>query len=350
MTANSWAHERRIAIVGAGAIGCRIAAHLAQQGVTTTLFDGWMEHVQALNVNGLILELADGRRQQFDTAAFAFDGSGSTSRFDLVILAVRSDDTDAALPLVQRLLKEDGCVVSCQNGVNEEAIAKAVGVHRTLGCSLVFGARLSAPGQVRVLPGVDVLHTGELVGGSSPRLDEIVALLGACGTSTATYNLVGYRWMKLTLNATGNTLLLLSGMTASQLHGRESSRRLIIALAAEVLGTSIALGIEPEPVLGLPASEWIDHDACDSPRLHQALIRHGEELGARRLSMVADFEARGKTEVDHINGYVIRKARSLGRPVPLNEQVWRMVREMEAGTRSASEHALRELDAVTAAP
>jgi 2-dehydropantoate 2-reductase len=341
--------HRSIAIVGAGAIGCRIAALLARHDVRTTLFDGWPEHVAALNAQGLVLEYPDGRKDRFPAKAYAYDTTEDLPRFDIVLLAVRSDDTQAVLPLVQRLVKDDGCVVSVQNGVNEDAIAQAVGRERTLGCSLVFGAKLAAPGHVLELPGADVLRTGELVGGSSARIDEIVALFGACGTSTPTYNLIGYRWMKLMLNATGNTLLLLTGLDARALHAREDARRLIIGMAREILGTAVALGIEPEPVLDVPTPVWTAEDAEDSPRLHQALHSHGDGLGPRRLSMVADFEARGRTEVDHINGYVARKAKTIGRPVPLNERVWSMVREMEGGTRKPGVAAIDELRATSAA-
>lgn len=331
-----------IAIVGAGAIGCRIAAHLAQRGIASTLFDTWPEHVAALNAHGLLLENVDGSSERFRLPAHGFDAEPA-QRHDLVVLAVRSDGTEAALPLVQRLLKDDGCVLSCQNGLNEDAIAAAVGAQRTLGCSLVFGAKLVGPAHVRVLAGPDVLRTGELVGGASARLDRIVALLGACGTSTATPNLLGYRWMKLVLNGTGNTLLLLTGLDAEALHARDDARRAIIALAREILGTAIAAGVAPEPVLQVEAHEWVSGDATDAPRLHAALEAHGNMLGSRRLSMVADFEARGRTEVDHINGYVVRKAKSLGRAAPLNECVWRMVREMERGERKAGLQAIEEL-------
>lgn len=331
-----------IAIVGAGAIGCRIAAHLAQRGVATTLFDTWPEHVAALDQHGLLLENADGSRERFSVRARGFENPPA-HRFDLVMLATRSDGTEAALPLVQRLLKDDGCVLSCQNGLNEDAIAAVVGADRTLGCSLVFGAKLVAPGHVQELAGPDVLRTGELVGGESERLARIVDLLGACGTSTATPNLLGYRWMKLVLNGTGNTLLLLTGLDARALHAREDARRAIIGLAREILGTAMAAGVAPEPVLEVEAQEWVSAQALDSTRLHAALEAHGNMLGHRRLSMVADFAARGRTEVDHINGYVVRKAQSLGRTAPLNECIWRMVREMEKGERQPGIGAVEEL-------
>lgn len=340
----TWPRERRIAIVGAGAIGSRLAAHFSQRGIAATLFDGWAEHVAALRSGGICLEHPDGRREQgAPLPALGLDAPDVPSGFDLVIVAVRSDDTAPVLPLVRRLLAEDGCVLSCQNGVNEDAIAAAVGAHRTLGCSMVFGARLVGPGQVRILPGPDVLRSGEWTGGSSDRLRQVVDLLSCAGHSTATDNLVGYRWMKLALNATGNTLLLLTGETAGQLHARAEARRIIIALVREILGTACALGIEPEPVLDQPTAAWVADDATSSAALHQALRAHGEMLGTRRLSMVADYESRGRTEVDHINGYVVRKAEAAGRAAPGNQAVWRMVRELEADRRRPGLHTLEEL-------
>nr|WP_255428047.1 ketopantoate reductase family protein [Ramlibacter cellulosilyticus] len=330
----------RIAIVGAGAIGCRIAAHLAQHGIRTTLFDGWREHVQALQAGGLVLEAADGSEQRFAVAAHGYDDAAPAAAFDVVLLAVRSDDTEAVLPLVRKLLDDQGCVVSCQNGLNEDLIAAAVGAERTLGCSLIFGARLAGPGRVRVLPGPDQLRTGEYAGGDSPRLRRLVELFGTCGTSSATANLLGYRWMKLVLNSTGNPLLLLTGLDAHGLHADADARRVIIGLTQEILATARDSGVEPEPVLGVPADQWLADGAPRAQVLHQALRAHGETLGTRRLSMVADFESRGRTEVDHLTGYVVRKARSLGRPVPWNERVWALVKDMELGRRQAGRDVL----------
>ena len=331
----------RIAVVGAGAIGCRMAAHLAQAGVACTLFDTWPEHVAALQAHGLTLE-HDGRRETWPVRAFSV-AAPPQELFDVVLLAVRSDATAAMLPLVGQLLAPDGIAVSCQNGLNEDAMAQALGAERTLGCSLVFGARLTAPAHVVVLPGPDTLKVGELDGRDTPRLRHLAALLETCGTTTVTPNLLGYRWMKLVLNSIGNPLLLLSGETAASLHAKADARRLMIALAGEVLRTAAASGARAEPVLEVAAPTWCAPGARDDPRLHQALLAHGNSLGPRRLSMVADFEARGRTEVDHINGYVVAKARTLAVATPLNEAVVRRVKRLEAGTLQPGPLAMQPL-------
>ena len=323
-----------IAVVGAGAIGCRLAAHLASAGTDCLLFDGWAAHVDAINQSGLQLAF-NGKVQHHALKAFGYSDPDeyrqATGRCDIVLLCTRSDDTAGVLPLVGRLLSAKGCVVSCQNGLNEELIAEALGADRTLGCSLVFGAKLTAPGHVTALTGEDTLRTGELAGGTSKRLDRIVQLLSDCGTSTATTNLMGYRWMKLVLNSIGNPLLLLSGMTAAELHVLPAARALMIGLAREVLQTARVSGLDVYPVLGLSPDVWLDESAQATQVIHATLAQHGTALGPRRLSMVADFEARGKTEVDFINGYVVCKAHHLGLAAPLNAAVVARVKQLEAG-------------------
>ena len=341
----SWPAGRpaRIAVVGAGAIGSRLAAHLAEAGTNCMLFDGWAQHVEAINRDGLQLE-TNGQLRRHALRAFGYDAPDeATGSHDIVLLCTRSDGTEAVLPLVGRLMGRGGCVVSCQNGLNEDRIAQALGARNVLGCSLVFGARLTAPGCVQALPGDDTLRTGELLGGASTRLDHIVQLFSACGKSSITPNLLGYRWMKLVLNSIGNPLLLLSGMTAAELHAREDARALMITLAREVLHAAAADGVEVSPVLGLAAQIWLSTGEDALAALHAALSRHGQALGPRRLSMVADFEARGRTEVDFINGHVVRKARAHGLPAPFNQAVVDAVHALEAGRTTVGPQAIDAL-------
>ncbi len=331
----------RIAVVGAGAIGCRIAAHLAQSGVACTLFDGWSDHVAAINERGLRLQHGS-EVSTFKLPAHDFSAA-TEERFDIILLAVRSDATAQVLPLVHTLLASDGYVVSCQNGINEDAISVEVGAERTLGCFMVFGARLTAPGCVEVLAGPDTLTVGELNGTLSDRVQQLASLLACCGTVTVSDNLIGYRWMKLVLNSTGNPLLLLTGLDGRSLHAREDARELIIGITREILSTAAAAGVRAEPPLGQAASVWLDENPASEALLHQALQQHGEALGERRLSMVADFAARGRTEVDHLNGYAIRKAAEQGRSLPLNQAVVEAVHALQAGKIQPSPEVLQGL-------
>lgn len=334
----------RIAIVGAGAIGCRIAGHLLDAGVPCALIDGWPAHVEAIRRSGLAFE-RQGLTRQLPLQAFTLDAP-PPGPFDLVFIATRGDQTAGVLPLAVSLLAADGCIVSCQNGLNEDEIAQAVGSARTMGCSMIFGARLAGPGHVQVIEGPDQLRVGGLQGVPSWQVDRLAQLLAPCGTVTRTDNLIGYRWMKLILNATGNPLLLLTGLGGQALHDDLLARRVMTGLVREILRVALAAGARPEPLLNLEAAQWLAADEASEREQHAQWQAHGRTLGARRLSMVADFEARGRTEVEAITGKVVRKAAALGLSAPLNDAVLRLVHELEDGKRQPGLGVLAELSAL----
>ncbi|WP_354442112.1 ketopantoate reductase family protein [Ottowia thiooxydans] len=339
---------QRVAIVGAGAIGCRMAACLERSGHDVTLFDGWAEHVSTIRQQGLELVergLSSSHKVRAFHTAEAIEAVDASS-FEWVLLASRGDDTPRFLPLVQALLAPQGVVVSCQNGIHEFAIAQALGVQRTMGCSMIFGAKLTAPGQVTAIEGEDTMRVGQMVPDGSARTDKLARLLNKCGSVTTTDNLVGYRWTKLTLNCMGNPLLLLSGLTGAELHAQAPVRNFMIAVAGEVQRAALADGARPEPVLGHSSHEWTAPDAQHNPALHEALRHHGELLGQRRLSMVADFEARGRTEVRDFNGLVVRKSMEHGLHAPLNAWIQQQVTALEAGERSVLARGLAPLHAL----
>jgi 2-dehydropantoate 2-reductase len=198
---------------------------------------------------------------------------------------------------------------------------------------------------VEALPGEDTFRVGAWVAdpASALKLEQLVSLFALCGLATRTDNLRGYRWMKLALNAMANPLLLLSGLTASELHSLELARRLMAAMTREVLAAAEVSGAQVEPPLGIDAARWVSRHPQDEDAIDQCLSRHGEALGTRRLSMVADFQARGQTEVDHINGFVVRALQSAGLPARLNQGVVNFVHEVEAGRRPMAPDNLREL-------
>ncbi|MBH1964690.1 MAG: 2-dehydropantoate 2-reductase [Comamonadaceae bacterium] len=339
---------QRVAIVGAGAIGCRMAACLELSGHAVTLFDGWADHISAIREQGLEMVERGVSSRHTVRALYAAEAieTVDAGNFEWVLLASRGDDTQRLLPLAQALLAPQGVVVSCQNGIHEFAIAQALGVRRTMGCSMIFGAKLTAPGQVTAIEGEDTMRVGQMVPDGSVRTEMLARLLNKCGTVTTTGNLMGYRWTKLTLNCMGNPLLLLSGLTGAELHSQAPVRETMIAVAGEVQRAALADGARPEPVLGHSSDVWAAPGAPYNPALHEALHHHGQLLGQRRLSMVADFEARGRTEVRDFNGLVVRKSIEHGLHAPLNAWVEKQVTALEAGDRSVLAGGLAPLHAL----
>src|SRR5205814_750148 len=149
-----------ITVFGAGAIGGITGAALARAGHDVLLVDKAEDHVAAINTGGLTIEGRDGA---YSVRVRAITPDTLGPGLDLVLLAVKSQDTPAALKVLVPRLAESGAIVSMQNGLNEELIAAAVGERRTVGCLVNWAADWTAPG--RILHGGDgALVRGELAG------------------------------------------------------------------------------------------------------------------------------------------------------------------------------------------
>jgi 2-dehydropantoate 2-reductase len=167
-----------ITVYGAGAIGGITGARLAQAGHDVLLVDKAADHVAAMNADGLTIE---SRQGAVTIPVRAITPEALGSGLGLVLLAVKSHDTPP--------------IVSLQNGLNEELIARAVGAERTVGCLVNWAADWQAPG--RVLHGGDgALVLGELDGRASERVQRLAKLLDVVSATRVSDNILGYTWAK----------------------------------------------------------------------------------------------------------------------------------------------------------
>jgi len=294
----------RVCIVGAGAVGGYVGAHMTKAGVDAILVDGWPEHVQAMRQTGLVVTGMDGAGSvQTPVRALHIGDVPQLVReppIDVAFIAVKSYDTRWATQLIQPYLAPAGCIVSLQNGINEDAIAGIAGWGRTLGCSVsALAAELVAPGRiVRNSPLGDEkkpgMRIGEVHGRITPRLERIASLLAHGDTCKATTNLWGERWSKLTINAMRNGVCALTGMTGKQRDTDDVARNLSIRLGSSCIRVGGALGLALEPVGGLDlellARADIDPDALAAiTRMIMEVANsvpegqdHGQRVGGRQ--------------------------------------------------------------------
>jgi 2-dehydropantoate 2-reductase len=251
----------RVCIVGAGAVGGYVGAHLTLAGVDTTLVDAWPEHVHAMRGTGLSVTGMNGAGSvQTTVRALHISDVPQLVRekpFDVAFIAVKAYDTRWATELILPYLAPGGCLVSLQNGINEGVIASIAGWERTLGCSVsALAAELVEPGRiVRTSPlGDDKkpgMRIGEVHGRVTPRAQRIGELLGHGDSCKVTQNLWGERWSKLTINAMRNGVCALTGMTGRERDSNEVSRLLSIRLGSSSVRVGRAAGLALEPVGGL---------------------------------------------------------------------------------------------------
>ncbi|MDT7727631.1 MAG: hypothetical protein QOI21_4207 [Actinomycetota bacterium] len=217
----------RLTVIGAGAIGGTIGAHLIRDGHDVLFCDADPAHVEAINSGGLSIE---GPVENFTVAAHAVTPENLPDRLDRVAVAVKSHHTGHAADLVRDRLAPDGYLVSFQNGLTATTLSDAVGTERLMVGFVNFGADVLGPGRIQQ-GNIGAFRVGELTGEISPRLRE---LADALPYAEATSNILGFLWGKEAYGA-----MLYAG-AVSDLSIADSLeaprwRRLMLAVAEEVL-------------------------------------------------------------------------------------------------------------------
>jgi 2-dehydropantoate 2-reductase len=326
-----------LTVVGAGAIGGLIGAHLWRAGHSVRLVDRERAHVAAIRANGL--EVAG--HAQFVARVPACEPEAVTGPIGTLILAVKTLHTEAALaPLVPRLVP-DGWVISMQNGLEEDKIAALVGEARTAAAFLSFGGYYDRPGRV-VYSGPATLRVGELDGRLTPRVTALARVLSDFHPAEATANIRGCRWGKLLLGTVYFATAMVDADVVDILDDADA-RRVLSGLVAEGLAVAEALGVAVEPVDGfdpcsLRGGESESAAARATWDAHRAYWRRGV---AARTGIWRDLAIRRRrTEAGPILGALAAAAERAGRPVPRVRAMLARYTELEAGTPRDRAHLL----------
>jgi 2-dehydropantoate 2-reductase len=324
----------KLAVLGAGAIGSTIGAYLTRAGCDITLIDLWPAHVEAMQQSGLKVSAQDEEFTVKVKAVHLADVCALRCQFDAVLLSVKSYDSVWATTFIAPYLTPAGVLVSAQNGINEDLVAPVIGYTRTLGCVVTIGAGLYEPGHVTrtSAPTRPSFAVGELNGMMTPRIQELVTVLMPAGPAHATANLWGDRWAKLTVNSMANALAGITGMGSAALRRAPESFPICLQIACEALTVAQTLGVQVEPVGGIPAQRYLEAArGVGREELRAQWVEAGQGLGAGRPSLLQDVLKNRRTEVDYLNGYVVRKGREVGVPTPMNEAIVGLTKRLEAG-------------------
>jgi 2-dehydropantoate 2-reductase len=299
----------RVCVVGVGAVGSLFAAHLAQvEGVEVWGYDAASAHVDAINRNGLRLV----GEAELTARVHATTDAAELPPCDFGIVATKSMYTRPAIEATAHAFADGGAVASVQNGVgNEEAIAEHV--------ELVIRGTTFPAGRV-LEPGVVHMDTrGDTwLGPFEPRpasLDQVRTLAEAItqgGMNTkALEDARGAQWTKLIFNAATNPIGALTRLTHGRVVELPETRRLVTGLVDEGKAVADALGI----TLDSDPDELVDHAA-------QVAYEH-------RASMLQDILAGRATEIDAMNGGIVRFGAEQGVPTPLNQAIAALIKGLE---------------------
>jgi 2-dehydropantoate 2-reductase len=300
----------RVCVVGCGAVGSLFATNLAQlEDVEVWAYDTSREHVAAINAKGLRLTGA----AEIVGRLHATTDAAELPACDFGIVATKAMHTEPAIRETAHAFA-GGCVATVQNGLGNEA-AIAAHVERVIRGTTFPAGKILAPGLVQW----DVKGDTTL-GPYEPQpapLAEVRRLADACtrgGMPThAVEDARGPQWRKVIFNASTNPIGALTGLTHGRVCERPDLRALVSRLVDEGKAVAAAQGI----VLDADPEELIDHAAKP------------EVAYDHKASMLQDVEARRTTEVDYLNGGIVRFGREQGVPTPLNEAIWALVKGVE---------------------
>lgn len=320
--------------VGAGGVGGCVASRLARNGVEPVVIDTNVDHVRRLREPGLEVGGLDGGVR---TKLAAYTPSGAANEMetapDVVLLAVRSQATHAALEPIATHLSEASDVVSLQNGLNEDSIAGIVGDGRTIGCVVGFGATWIEPGRITLDANGD-LTIGRLDGTTDDRIERLRELLNLAFRTNVTDNIRGALWGKMLVNSM-TVLGALGGMLTGELLVTSERRRLVAEIVAEGVDVAEAEGVDLPNVFGIVPAEYIRRRGRDwLVTMDRVLIRVGEAYGAIKSVTWRDIELGREPEIDAVTGEIVKRGELHGVPTLLNARVYAMLREISSGDRT----------------
>ncbi len=291
-----------ITVMGAGAVGCYYGGMLARAGHDVTLI-ARAQHVEAVQKSGLRMET-----KMFDEQVpmRASEEASGARGAKLVLFSVKSPDTERAGAALAPYLERDAVILTLQNGVdNAERLAAALG--REVVPAVVYVAvEMAGPGHVR--------HHGrrELLIGPSAASARIAAAFGAAGVPVeVSDNVIGALWAKLIVNCAYNALSAITQLPYGRMVQGEGVPAVMGDVVDECLAVARAAGVD------VPGD------------LLKAVPQIAETMPGQFSSTAQDL-ARGKpTEIDHLNGFVVRKGEGLGVPTPANRVLLALVKLLE---------------------
>ena len=336
----------KIAVMGTGAVGGYAGAHMARNGEDITFIDPWPEHVETMRAKGLkISHIRDVPEWSTPVRALHLTDAQQLAKetpIDIAFVCMKSYDTRWATQLISQYLSPNGFVVSLQNCMNEETIADVVGWGRVVGCiASSITVDLCEPGHVRRAAGKSgdkhtVFRTGEVHGRITDRVKEIQRLVSLSDSALATTNLWGERWSKLVTNGMANGMSASTGLISKDILSNDTLRRFGARLGSEAIRVGQALGyeledihhIDPEIIAKAGEGDPAAVREYDEHRLAEVSKAGG---GEHRPSMGQDMVKGRRTEIEFLNGLIVRKGEEIGIPTPANAALTDIVKRVERG-------------------
>ncbi|WP_447968068.1 2-dehydropantoate 2-reductase [Nitrospira sp. M1] len=314
---------KQIMIVGAGSVSGFFGAQLVRKypHVSFLLRPKTLEAVKA---NGLTIRSQSLGSFSVRPQYLASDPTELPAP-DLIILGVKAYDFDEVCVQIEPVMQADTIVLTLQNGVTiEESLAERFGRERIVGGVAYIYSKIIQPGVIEHYKR-GALKIGELDGQQTPRVNQIAALLSDAGVACPiSSDIRRAKWEKMCWNCVFNPLTVLFNDRVSKALDHAEMSSVISTIVREVVMVAAGHGV----VLG-------DHMA-------ENVVQSSQELRDIHTSMYDDWKAGRPTEIDALNGYIVRKGKEFGVPTPVNESLTAMVKVMTEHNSTAGDTFLIE--------
>jgi 2-dehydropantoate 2-reductase len=305
MSSTGWP---KIAVVGAGAVGGYFGGMLARAGAPV-IFIGRPTFVDAVKQNGLFL---DAVQFQERVKVEASTDLAAARGAEIILFCVKTTDNAETARALAKVLAKDSIIVSMQNGVDNAEQIEAASSLKALPAAVYVAASVPAPGTVKHV------GRGDLVLGPQNKITERVAavFMRAKVPCHISENLIGELWTKLVWNCALNALSALGKVTYGEILASADARQLLETTVYEVLAVAKASGVQPA--------------GLEDPKAALAgAYKVAEQMAATRSSTAQDMMRGKKTEIDSLNGFIVRRGRESGIPVPVNHALFTLVKLAE---------------------
>lgn len=314
MSADSDFRPRSFAVVGAGPVGCIVAAYLARGGFDVTLCDVIADLVAPALDRGIIVEGAEKLLQKVTRTCGSIDDLAADPP-DVIFITVKANALPLIASAIEGFYREEMAVVSWQNGIDTELeIADILGKPPALRAVVNYGCGLVGPAHVNMPFHHPPHHIQALDPAMQPRARAIAEVLSGCGLETShTDQIVSMVWRKSIMNASMNPVCAVTGLTMAQTMGDPIIFQVVEALVKECIqvarANEISLGWDYYPYA----------------------LGYLKGAGNHKPSMLMDIEAKRRTEIDYINGKFVEYGERAGVPTPYNITLKALVKGLESG-------------------
>jgi 2-dehydropantoate 2-reductase len=298
----------KVAVIGAGAVGGYFGGVLAKSGADITLIARG-KHLEAMRKDGLLIK---SYRGDFRADVKATSDPKEAGPVELVIFTVKSYDTEEAIRLCSPMIQENTCILSLQNGIdNDEKIAREAGREKVIGGVAYIGVGIEEPGVI-CHSAAGKIAIGELNGKITHRIKKIAEMFSAAGVPCEiSRDIIKLKWEKLVWNAAFNALTTITRASVAEVLSDKKLMETAVAAMHEVIEVAQKKGID-----------------IDDAAIQDALAL-SKNIGDFKTSMLQDFESGRKTEVEALNGIVVRKGGEVNVKTPVNQCLYALVSFME---------------------